>query len=291
MKSKNKRLALGRGLEAILQSPDTDITSNDISGNYVVGAIANIEISKIEANPFQPRSDFKDEALQELANSITEQGVIQPLTVRKLGYDKYQIISGERRLRAAISIGLEEVPCYIRVANDEQMLELALIENTHREDLNAIEVSISYQRLIEECELTQEELSKRVGKKRSTIANYLRLLKLPAEVQLAIREGKVSMGQARTFVNVEDREEQLKLLKVITEEGVSVRELEKKVKIINNPGRKTQLPIKYKEISENLSEDFKTKVEIKRNTRGAGSIVFKFASDQEMNQILTLLKK
>jgi len=291
MKNKNKRLALGRGLEAILQSPDTDITSKDISGNYVVGAIANIEISKIEANPFQPRSDFKDEALQELADSITEQGIIQPLTVRKLGYDKYQIISGERRLRAAISIGLKEVPCYIRVANDEQMLELALIENTHREDLNAIEVSISYQRLIEECELTQEELSRRVGKKRSTIANYLRLLKLPAEVQLAIREGKVSMGQARSFVNVEDREEQLKLLKAITEEGVSVRELEKKVKQINKPGRKYQLPEKYKAISENLSVDFKTKVEIKRNTRGAGSIVFKFASDEEMNQILTLLKK
>lgn len=291
MKNKNKRLALGRGLEAILQSPDTDITSKDISGNYVVGAIANIEISKIEANPFQPRSDFKDEALKELADSIAEQGVIQPLTVRKLGYDKYQIISGERRLRAAISIGLKEVPCYIRVANDEQMLELALIENTHREDLNAIEVSISYQRLIEECELTQEELSRRVGKKRSTIANYLRLLKLPAEVQLAIREGKVSMGQARSFVNVEDREEQLKLLKAITEEGVSVRELEKQVKKINKPGRKYQLPEKYRAISENLSEDFKTKVEVKRNTRGAGSIVFKFASDEEMNQILTLLKK
>ena len=291
MKNKNKRLALGRGLEAILQSPDTDITSKDISGNYVVGAIANIEISKIEANPFQPRSDFKDEALQELADSILEQGVIQPLTVRKLGYDKYQIISGERRLRAAISTGLKEVPCYIRVANDEQMLELALIENTHREDLNAIEVSISYQRLIEECELTQEALSKRVGKKRSTIANYLRLLKLPAEVQLAIREGKISMGQARTFVNVEDREEQLKLLKAITEDGVSVRELEKKVKKINKPGRKYQLPEKYKEISENLSEDFKAKVELKRNTRGAGSIVFKFSSEDEMNQILTLLKK
>ncbi len=291
MKNKNKKLALGRGLEAILQSPDTDITSKDISGNYVVGAIANLEVSKIEANPFQPRRDFKDETLLELADSITEQGVIQPLTVRKLGYDKYQIISGERRLRAAISIGLEAVPCYIRVANDEQMLELALIENTHREDLNAIEVSISYQRLIEECELTQEELSKRVGKKRSTIANSLRLLKLPAEVQLAIREGRVSMGQARSFVNVEDREEQLKLLSAITEEGMSVRELEKKVKKINKPGRKYQLPIKYKEISENLTEDFKTKVEIKRNTRGAGSIVFKFASDEEMNQILTLLKK
>ncbi|MCF8364675.1 MAG: ParB/RepB/Spo0J family partition protein [Bacteroidales bacterium] len=291
MKNKNKRGALGRGLEAILQSPDTDITSKDISGNYVVGAIANIEVSKIETNPFQPRTDFDAEALQELSDSIEEQGVIQPLTVRKLGYDKYQIISGERRLRAAKMIGLKEVPCYIRVANDEQMLELALIENTHREDLNAIEISISYQRLLEECNLTQEELSKRVGKKRSTIANYLRMLKLPAEVQLAIREGKVSMGQARTFISIEDRSEQLRLLRIITEEGISVRELEKKVKKINNPGRKYRLPEKYVQISEHLSKDFSAKVEIKRNTRGAGSIVFKFASDEEMQQILTLLKK
>lgn len=291
MTNKNRRGALGRGLEAILQSPDTDITSKDISGNYVVGAIANLKLSKIEANPFQPRSDFGDDALQELADSIAEQGVIQPITVRKLGYDKYQIISGERRMRAAKSIGLQEVPCYIRVANDEQMLELALIENTHREDLNAIEISISYQRLIEECDLTQENLSKKIGKNRSTIANYLRLLKLPAEIQLAIREGHISMGQARTFVNIEDREEQLRLLKLITEQGMTVRELEKTVKKINKSGRKYQLPEKYKEISTNLSSEYSAKVELKRNTRGAGSIVFKFASDEEMQQILALLKK
>ncbi len=293
MKNKNKKGALGRGLEAILQSPDTDITSKDISGNYVVGATAEIEVEKIEANPFQPRSDFHDEALNELADSISEQGIIQPLTVRKLGYDKYQIISGERRLRAAKMVGLKAVPCFIRVANDEQMLELALIENTHREDLNAIEISISYQRLIEECELTQEELSKRVGKKRSTITNYLRLLKLPAELQLAIRESKISMSQARNFINIDDREEQIRLLKQITEEGMSVRAIEKEVKKINKSGgvRKYQLPEKYREMSKNLSDDFSAKVEIKRNNRGSGSIVFKFGSEEEMERILAQIKK
>lgn len=292
MKNKTKKGALGRGLEAILQSPDTDITSKDISGNYVVGATADIEVGKIETNPFQPRTDFDDGALQELADSIREQGIIQPLTVRKMGYDKYQIISGERRFRAAKVVGIKEVPCFIRVANDEQMLELALIENTHREDLNAIEISISYQRLIEECELTQEELSRRVGKKRTTITNYLRLLKLPAELQLAIREQKISMSQARNFVNIEDREDQLRLLKQITEEGMTVREIEKEVKKINKGGaRRTALPEKYREMSKNLSEDFSTKVEIKRNNRGSGSIVFKFTSENEMERILQRIKK
>lgn len=292
MTQKNRRGALGRGLEAILQSPDTDITSKDISGNYVVGAIANIEVAKIEANPFQPRNDFEDEALEELTDSIREQGIIQPITVRKLGYDKYQVISGERRLRASKILQMKEVPCYIRVANDEQMLELALIENTHRADLNSIEIAISYQRLIEECKLTQEELSKKIGKKRSTVANYLRLLRLPAEIQLAIRESVISMGQARNFVNIGNREEQLKLLEEIREGGMSVRELEKKVKQINKPtGRKPQLAEKYVEMSKNLSDDYGAKVEVKRNNRGMGSIVFKFSSQEEMDRILTLLKK
>ncbi len=289
---KNKKGALGRGLEAILQSPDTDITSKDISGNYVVGATADIEVEKIETNPFQPRADFDEEALEYLADSIKEQGIIQPITVRKLGYDKYQIIAGERRLKAAKIVGLKEVPCFIRVANDEQMLELALIENTHREDLNAIEISISYQRLIEECNLTQEELSKRVGKKRTTITNYLRLLKLPAELQLAIRENKISMSQARNFVNIEDPEEQVRLLKQITDDGMTVREVEKEVKKINKGGtRRNVLPEKYREMSRSLSEDFSTKVEIKRNNRGIGSIVFKFTSEGEMERILQQIKK
>ncbi len=184
--SKHKKKALGRGLDAILSSPETDITSTDISGGFVAGAIAEIAISKIEVNPFQPRTDFDQMELRELAESIKVQGVIQPVTVRKLGFDKYQLIAGERRLRASQMAGLEQIPAFIRVANDEQMLELALIENIHRKDLNAIEVAISYKRLIEECDLTQEKLSDRLGRNRSTITNYLRLLKLPPKVQIAL---------------------------------------------------------------------------------------------------------
>lgn len=289
-----KRGGLGRGLEAILQSPDTDITSKDISGNYVVGAVANIQIDKIEANPFQPRNKFEESALQELADSIREQGIIQPVTVRKLGYDKYQIISGERRLRAAKLAGIDELPCYIRVANDEQMLEMALIENTHRQDLNAIEIGISYQRLMEECKLTQEELSKRVGKQRPTIANYIRLLKLPAEVQVAIRDGILTMGHARSFINLESREEQLRLLNQIREQELSVRAVEQKVREISKEKtrkKKPQLPEKYMQLSEELSHDLETRVELKRNNKGKGSIVINFASDEEMERILSLLKK
>ena len=169
----NKKRGLGRGLDAILQSPETDITSSDISGNYVAGAVAELNVNYIEANPFQPRTDFDDEALKELAESIKLQGVIQPVTVRKMGRDKYQLISGERRLRATKLAGLSTIPVFIRVANDEQMLEMALIENTHREDLNAIEVALSYQRLLEECQLTQEQLSEKVGRDRTTVANFL----------------------------------------------------------------------------------------------------------------------
>jgi ParB family chromosome partitioning protein len=297
MKNKGKKSALGRGLEAILQSPDTDITSKDISGNYVVGAIANLNINSIEANPFQPRNDFEEEALKELADSISEQGIIQPLTVRKLGYDKYQIISGERRLRAAKMIGMNEVPCYIRVANDEQMLEMALIENTHREDLNAIEIAISYQRLIEECKLTQEELSKKIGKQRSTIANYIRLLRLPAEVQVAIRDGLITSGHARTFINIDDRDEQLKLLREILDGELSVRQVEEKVRknykttARRKKKRTGQLPEKFVLLSKNLSETLNTKVELKRNNKGKGSIVINFRSDEEMEKIVELLKK
>ena len=297
MENKKKRSALGRGLEALLQSPDTDITSKDISGNYVVGAIANLILEKIEVNPFQPRNTFEPEALEELADSIREQGVIQPITVRKLGYEKYQIISGERRFKAARMVGLEEIPSYIRVANDEQMLELALIENTHRQDLNAIEIGISYQRLMEECKLTQEELSKKVSKQRSTISNYIRLLKLPAEVQIAIRDGLITMGHARSFINIEDRDEQLNLLAQILNENLSVREIEKKVQKINKPdtfkkeNKAPQLPIKYREIQQILSTELETPVEMKRNNKGRGSIVISFKNDEEMERIVSLLKK
>jgi ParB family chromosome partitioning protein len=206
------------------------------------------------------------------------------------------MISGERRLRAATLAGLKEVPCYIRVANDEQMLEMALIENTHREDLNAIEIAISYQRLIEECKITQEDVSKKVGKQRSTIANYIRLLKLPAEVQVAIRDGLISMSHARTFININDRPQQLNLLKEILDGTLSVRQIEEKVRDINKSSvakrkkKKLLLPKRFIELSKSLSEELQTKVELKRNTKGKGSIVINFASDEEMENIISLLK-
>ena len=229
MTTPNKKRGLGRGLDAILQSPETDITSADISGNYVAGAIAQIDIDKIETNPFQPRTDFDETALSELSESIKKQGVIQPVTVRKMGYDKYQLISGERRLRASKMAGLKQIPVFIRVANDEQMLEMALIENIHRENLNAIEVAISYQRLLEECKLTQDQLSEKVGKDRSTVANFLRLLKLPAEIQIAIRDGYITMGHARALVNISDRTRQLIILKRIIDEDAEFRRRAKSV--------------------------------------------------------------
>ncbi|MBE0637307.1 MAG: ParB/RepB/Spo0J family partition protein [Bacteroidales bacterium] len=292
MMSKTRKGSLGRGLEAILQSPETDITSKDISGNYVVGAIANIAIEKIETNPFQPRNKFEEIALNELADSIREQGIIQPLTVRKLGYDKYQIIAGERRLRASRIVGLTEVPCYIRVANDEEMLELALIENIHRQDLNAIEIGISYQRLMEECKLTQEELSKRVGKQRSTIANYVRLLKLPAEVQVAIRDNLITMSHARSFITIENREDQLNLLAEILENELSVREIEQKVKQarkVKVKKRSTPLPEKYQSFTRAFGQALSTKVMLKKNTKGQGSIVINFTSEEEFDRIVAQL--
>lgn len=293
---KTKKKALGRGLDAILQSPETDITSKDISGNYVVGAIANIMIEKIEANPFQPRDQFDDELIQELASSIKKQGIIQPITVRKMGYDKYQLISGERRLRAAKVAGLTEVPCYIRVANDEQMLEMALIENIHRKDLNAIEIAISYQRLLEECELTHEKLSDRISKNRSTITNYLRLLKLPPEAQLAIRDGKISMGHARALISIEDSEVQLSILRKAISQDLSVRQVEELVRNLHDkpqptPNEKVELPAFFSESTVELREKYGTHVNIRRNTKGKGQIVISFESDQDFSRILSLLDK
>ena len=294
---KTKKSALGRGLSSILESPETDITSNDISGNYVVGAIANIPLEKIEANPFQPRNKFEEDTLNELARSIREQGVIQPITVRKLGYDKYQLISGERRLRAAKLAGLNVVPTYIRVANDQQMLEMALIENIHREDLNAIDIGISYQRLIEECKMTNEELSERIGKDRTTITNYIRLLKLPPQIQLAIRDNKISMGHARAIINIENTELQLQILKAIVSKNLSVRDVERIVKELNGslrlPGNKAPvvLPDKYISARQGLSVRFDARIEIRQNNKGKGSIVIPFKSEKEFDRILSLLEK
>lgn len=290
-----KKKALGRGLSAILESPETDITSSDISGNFVAGAIASLPLSQIEANPFQPREDFDHEALNELAASIKEQGIIQPITVRKMGYDKYQLISGERRLKASKLAGLDEIPCYIRIANDQQMLEMALVENIQRESLNALEIAISYQRLIEECELTQEELSQRVGKNRTTVTNYIRLLKLPAELQVAIRDNKISMGHARALINIDDEQTQIAILKNIITKDLSVREVEEIVRNLNKqpasrkeaPAR--ELPREIEAIRENIAGKLDTKVNVTLNQKGKGNIVISFNSQKQLERILAEL--
>ncbi|MGA3014884.1 MAG: ParB/RepB/Spo0J family partition protein [Bacteroidales bacterium] len=290
-----KKKVLGRGLSAILESPETDITSRDISGEYVVGAIAHIPVEKIESNPFQPRMQFNEDELAELTLSIQEQGIIQPITVRKLGYDKYQLISGERRLKAAKLAGLAEIPTFIRIANDEQMLELALVENIQREELNPLEIAMSFQRLLDECKLKQEELSKKVGKDRSTVANYIRLLKLPAEIQIAIRDNKISMGHARALINIEDVETQIVILHRIFEKKLSVRQVEEIVRNII-PGKPLTrrnepfvIPIKIEKLRDSLAKKLDTKVDIKFHAKGDGTIIIPFRSDEELDLIITKL--
>src|SRR5688572_30135765 len=235
-----KRNALGKGLSALLDNADTDITTkNEGSVLYpAVGNVSSVPIDQIETNPFQPRTDFDPQALQELAASIKEQGIIQPITVRKLGYDKYQIISGERRFRASKLAGLPAIPAYIRVANDQSMLEMALVENLQRNDLNAVEIGISFKRLIDECSLTQEELSDRIGMNRSTVTNYIRLLKLPPEIQLAVRDNTITMGHARAILGVSDFTRQLLLFKLTIEKKLSVREVEEQAREAGNQSAK-----------------------------------------------------
>ncbi len=288
-----KKKALGRGLSAILESPETDITSKDISGSFVVGAIAFIPISHIESNPFQPREDFEPEALNELAASIKEQGIIQPITVRKMGYDKYQLISGERRLKASKIAGLDEIPAFIRIANDQQMLEMALVENIQRESLNALEIAVSYQRLIDECDLTQEELSQRVGKNRTTISNYIRLLKLPAELQVAIRDSKITMGHARALISIEDEPTQVTILRNIIVKDLSVREVEEIVRNLNrqpapkkSPELKT-LPAEIDHKRMNMASRLNTTVNVQMSNKGKGNIVISFNSQKELERLLS----
>ena len=292
-----KRPALGRGLSALLENDKTDVTDSNDNNRFpkTVGSIAEIEISKIEANPFQPRTKFEEEALQELSQSIKELGIIQPITVRKLGYDKYQLISGERRFRASQLAGLTQIPAYVRIANDQSMLEMALVENIQRAELDAIEVAISYQRLIEECKLTQEEMSQRVGKKRSTISNYLRLLKLPAEIQNGIRSNQLSMGHARALVNIENAESQLELYRQILEETLSVRKTEElaKGKKENSPSAakaKAPLSVVDKRIRTNLVDYFGVPVKFQRKDEEKGSITIPFESEEELARILKKMK-
>lgn len=296
MTTKKRSSVMGRGLSSLLESPETDITSkSDIMGKYVAGSVTNIKLEQIEANPFQPRDQFDETSLNELAESIKVHGLIQPVTLRKLGFDKYQLITGERRFRASQLAGLDEIPAYIRIADDEQMLEWALIENIHREDLNPLDIAVSYQRLVDECKLTQTELSEKVNSKRSTVTNYLRLLKLPDIIQKALKEEKISMGHARAVAGIDDHDKQLRIFNFILEKDLSVREVEKLVKessLVKNKKVKvkTEIPYKIVEIKKILLDRFQAPVDIKYRNKGKGSIVISFKSDDELNKIIARLK-
>ncbi|MCK9255891.1 MAG: ParB/RepB/Spo0J family partition protein [Bacteroidales bacterium] len=287
-----KKNALGRGLNALIESGDNDKFNKTREPN-------EIKIDLIEANPFQPRSNFDEEALNELADSIKELGLIQPITVRALENGKYQLISGERRLRASKIVGLEKVPAYIRSTDDQGMLEMALVENIQREDLNAIEVAISYQRLMDECNLTQDMLSQRVGKKRSTVANYTRLLNLPAKIQLGLKEDKITMGHARALLSIKDSETQIMVYDQILKYDFSVRRVEDIVKELANDAKpkktsttKTTIAEKdYLQLQNHLSSCFATKVEFKRSAKGNGKIVIPFKNDYDLERIIALLDK
>lgn len=288
-----KRSALGKGLSALLENADTDVTSK--SGEVLVGSVAHISIDQIEPNPFQPRTEFDEQALEELTASIKEQGIIQPITVRKLGYDKFQIISGERRFKASKRAGLTSIPAYIRVANDQGMLELALVENIQRQNLNALEIALSYKRLIDECSMTQEVLSERVGKNRTTITNFLRLLKLPPEIQAAIRSGTLTMGHARAITGVEDYAKQLQMFREIVDNQLSVRDAESIARdsgnksSVNRKKNKEQLSFEFNKIQNILSSHFSSKIRLQRSKNGNGKIIIPFENDEDLNRVLELL--
>lgn len=284
----------GRGLDAILGNINIDAMQ---SKNTVTAAISSIPVSQIEANPFQPRKEFDETALEELAQSIKQQGVITPVTVRKMPDGKYQLIAGERRLRASKLAGIKEIPAYVRVATDGQMMEMALVENIQRENLNAMEVAFSYNALIEECKLTHEQLSEKLGKSRSTITNYLRLLNLPAATQLALSQDKISMAHARVLAGVSDMELHNHILNTIIEKDLSVHDTEilaketnKKKSVMKQPV-KMGLPSGYKEACAGLKKYLQSDVEVKRNNRGKGTLTIHFSNDADFQRLMGLLKK
>lgn len=287
-----KKSALGRGLGALLDNTESDAVSKTVIESDVnSGSINEIPIDQIEANPFQPRTRFDLEKLDELAASIEQLGIIQPLTVRQVRPKKYQLISGERRFRASQLVGLKSVPAYVRVANDQDMLEMALVENIQRDDLDAIEVAISYQRLIEECDLTQEKLGERVGKNRSTVTNYLRLLKLPPQIQKAIVDKVLTMGHARTLININDEVQQLELFKQIIKDGLSVRGAEQASRTAKKtkPAANKELPIEYQRIRQNIKDQLNAEVDLKVNSRGKGAISIPFDNEKELKRVLSIL--
>jgi ParB family chromosome partitioning protein len=283
-----KRNALGRGLGALI---------DDAEKMKLSAGINEVELSKIEVNPFQPRNNFDEESLNELADSIREIGLIQPITLRKIAEDKYQIIAGERRFRAAQLAGLESIPSYIRKAKDDGMLEMALVENIQREDLDAIEIAMSYQRLMDELEFTQEELSSRVGKKRSTIANYLRLLRLPAVIQKGLIEKQISMGHARAIINISDPETQTMIYDQIIKYGFSVRKVEEIVRNLNEEQdseniqiKRRKFPKEFQIIKKQLDKIFKSNIDFSMNDKGKGKITIPFKSKKELERIVKIIE-
>ncbi len=299
--SVEKKRALGKGLSALL---DDSVSVMPAKGSVTpvavpeagsLGSVNEIKISEIEVNPYQPRTDFDQDAMQDLAGSIKLQGLIQPITVRRINAHAYQLISGERRLRASRLAGLKTVPAYVRTANDQQMLEMALIENIQRENLNAIEVALSFQRMLDECNLKQEELGERVSKNRSTVTNYLRLLKLPPDIQASIRDGNISMGHARALITVDDPARQLYIHQQILQQGLSVRKVEELVRGLQKapqkkqPQQPVQLSHHVRRIQDDLASKFSTQVKLKMGAEGKGSIEIPFLSEDDLNRILEML--
>ena len=293
MAKSNRKQVLGRGLSALLNNPDHNIDSaEDKNAAQVIGNIIDLPLENISDNPFQPRTHFNEDALKELSSSIKELGVIQPVTVRKMKGDQYQLVSGERRLRASKMAGLTKIPAYVRLANDQESLEMALVENIQRQDLDPIEIGLSYQRLIEEINLTQDQLSERVGKKRSTITNYMRLLKLDPIIQTGIRDQFISMGHGRALVNVEDPKTQLDLYKQIVKKGLSVRAVEVLVRKLKNP---KVAPSSYaspfiKEAAADLETFFETPVTVAAKDQGKGVLKIAFDSQEKLQHILNKIK-
>ncbi|TXG39006.1 ParB/RepB/Spo0J family partition protein [Seonamhaeicola maritimus] len=299
MAKATKKQALGRGLSALLKDPENDIQSvQDKNADKVIGNIIELDLDFIEVNPFQPRTNFSEESLQELASSIKELGIIQPITVRKLSLNKYQLVSGERRFRASKLVGLETIPAYIRIANDQESLEMALVENIQRQDLDPIEIALSYQRLIDEINLTQEQMSERVGKKRSTITNYLRLLKLDPIIQTGMRDGFISMGHGRALIAVEDQTVQLDIYEKILQNELSVRNTEA---LIRNYNTSKEVKVPSKDNTEEapkyikkgigvFSEYFGHKIDVKVSKNGKGKITIPFHSEEDFNRIKKLIQ-
>ena len=300
MAKATKKQALGRGLSALLKDPENDIQSvADKNADKVIGSVVELDLEAIEVNPFQPRTNFNDEALDELASSIRELGIIQPITVRKLDFNRYQLVSGERRYRASKKVGLATIPAYIRIANDQESLEMALVENIQRQDLDPIEIGLSYQRLIDEIQVTQEKLSERVGKKRSTITNYMRLLKLHPIIQTGMRDGFISMGHGRALVNIDKKKDQIDIYEKIVSQSLSVRETEQWVKNFkegkngSTPQAKQstakEIPGFAQKGAQNISDFLSAKVEVAASSQGKGKIVIPFHSKEEFQRLRKLL--